>query len=52
MLRTIIMLAFWTAASPLVALVGFPWTFITGNISLLYRIGMWSAITGVRLAGV
>ncbi|MBV9480971.1 MAG: 1-acyl-sn-glycerol-3-phosphate acyltransferase [Acidobacteria bacterium] len=46
------MLAFWTAASPLVALVGFPWTFITGNISLLYRIGMWSAITGVRLAGV
>lgn len=52
MMRTLIMLAFWTAASSVAALVGFPWTFITGNISFLYRMSMWSALAGVRLAGV
>jgi 1-acyl-sn-glycerol-3-phosphate acyltransferase len=52
LIRTVIMLAFWTAASSVAALVGFPWTLITGNVSLLYRISMWSALTGVRLAGV
>jgi 1-acyl-sn-glycerol-3-phosphate acyltransferase len=46
------MLAFWTVASPLVALLGFPWTLLTGNINVLYRIGMWTAFTGIRLAGV
>ncbi len=52
MFRTVLMLAFWTAALPVAVLVGFPWTFITGNINLLYRMGMWGAWTGVRLAGV
>lgn len=46
------MLSFWIAALPMAALVGFPWTFITGNISLLYRMSMWGAWQGVRLAGV
>lgn len=46
------MLLFWTAASSFAALVGFPWTFLTGDVSFLYRVSMWSAITGVRLAGV
>jgi 1-acyl-sn-glycerol-3-phosphate acyltransferase len=46
------MLAFWTAALPVAVLVGFPSTFITGNINLLYRMGMWGAWTGVRLAGI
>jgi 1-acyl-sn-glycerol-3-phosphate acyltransferase len=35
-----------------VAVVAFPWTLITGNISFLYRAGMWGAWTGVRLAGI
>ena len=52
MIRTIIMLAFWTAAAPFAALVGFPWTFISGRVDLLYRMSMWAAFTGVRLAGV
>lgn len=52
MIRTILMLAFWGLLLPLAALVCFPWTFLTGNISLLYRVGMWGAFTGVRLAGV
>jgi len=52
MIRTIVMLAFWGLAAPVVALVGFPWTFITGNVSLLYRMFMFGCRNGVRLTGV
>jgi 1-acyl-sn-glycerol-3-phosphate acyltransferase len=46
------MLMFWALALPVAAIVGFPWTFLTRDISFLYRISMWGAWTGVRLAGV
>lgn len=52
MIRTVLMLSFWAGLLPVAALVGFPWTLLTGNVSLLYRIGMWGAWTGVRMAGV
>lgn len=52
MIHTIIMLTFWGLAAPVAALIGFPWTFITGDIRLLYAMFMWGARTGVRLAGV
>ncbi|MFB3812778.1 MAG: lysophospholipid acyltransferase family protein [Terriglobales bacterium] len=52
MLRTLLMLAFWTVTTPLAALVALPWALITGNISPLYAIGMWIVRTGVRLAGL
>src|SRR5947199_10080849 len=52
MIRTVIMLSFWGVLLPLAALICFPWTFLTGDISFLYRVGMWGAFTGVRLAGV
>jgi 1-acyl-sn-glycerol-3-phosphate acyltransferase len=52
MIRTLIMLGFWSVAAPIAALIGFPWTFITGDVSLLYRMFMWGAFTGVRLTGV
>ena len=52
MIRAIGMLAFWTALLPLAALLGFPWTLLTGNVSFLYRMGMWGAWTGVRMAGI
>jgi 1-acyl-sn-glycerol-3-phosphate acyltransferase len=51
-IRAAIMLGFWTLLMPFAALFGFPWTILTGNISFLYRISMWGARTGVRLAGV
>jgi 1-acyl-sn-glycerol-3-phosphate acyltransferase len=51
-IRTLIMLLFWAAALPFAALVGFPWTFVAGNVKVLYRLGMWGAWTGVRLAGM
>src|SRR6266481_6956438 len=52
MIRTILMLAFWAVMLPTAALLCFPWVLITGDIRLLYRIGMWAAFSGVRLAGV
>ena len=52
MIRTIVMLTFWGLAAPVAALIGFPWTFITGDIRLLYRMFMFGALNGVRLTGV
>ncbi|MFZ1007030.1 MAG: lysophospholipid acyltransferase family protein [Candidatus Sulfotelmatobacter sp.] len=52
MIRTIAMLVFWALALPVAALIGFPWTFISGNVSFLYRIFMFGAWNGVRLTGV
>lgn len=46
------MLVFWALALPVAAILGFPWTFLTRDVSFLYRMGMWGAWTGVRLAGV
>ncbi|MBZ5599245.1 MAG: 1-acyl-sn-glycerol-3-phosphate acyltransferase [Acidobacteriia bacterium] len=52
MIRTVVMLTFWGVALPVAALVCFPWTFITGDISFLYKVCMWGASAGVHLAGV
>jgi 1-acyl-sn-glycerol-3-phosphate acyltransferase len=50
--RTILMLAFWAVALPLAALTGFPWTYLTKDISFLYNTCMRGAWNGVRIAGV
>ena len=52
MFRTILMLLFWAAALPFAALTGIPWTYLTKDITFLYRSCMWAAFTGVRIAGV
>jgi 1-acyl-sn-glycerol-3-phosphate acyltransferase len=52
MIRSIAMLVFWAVAAPGAALIGFPWTLITGDIRLLYRMFMIGAWNGVRLTGV
>jgi 1-acyl-sn-glycerol-3-phosphate acyltransferase len=52
LIRTILMLTFWVLALPVAAFLGFPWTFLTRDVSFLYRMGMWGAWTGVKLAGV
>lgn len=52
MIHTVLMLTFWTLALPVAAILGFPWTFLTQDVSFLYRMGMWGAWTGVKLAGV
>jgi len=50
--RTILMLAFWAVALPVAALIGFPWTYLTRDVTFFYRSCMWGAWTGVRVAGV
>ena len=52
MVRLLIMLLFWVVTVPVAALIVFPWTFITGNADLLYKVAMWLAWNGVRLTGV
>lgn len=46
------MLLFWALAMPFASLIGFPWTFLTGDIRLLYRLFNWGAYAGVWLTGV
>ena len=52
MLHTLAAIAFWVIAVPIGALIGFPWTLISGSADVLYAIAMWLAATGVRVAGV
>jgi len=52
MFRTILMLVFWAVALPIAALTGFPWTYLTKDISFLYNTCMRGAWIGVRIAGV
>jgi len=52
MIRTLLMLGYWIVWALLAALIAFPWTFITGKVDFLYRLGTWIAWTGVRVAGV
>src|SRR5579863_4790212 len=52
MIRTLVMLGFWGVLLPFAALIGFPWTLLTGDVSMLYRMTMWGAWNGVRLAGI
>jgi 1-acyl-sn-glycerol-3-phosphate acyltransferase len=46
------MLTFWAIALPIASLLGFPWTYLTKDITFFYRTCMWGAWTGVRIAGV
>ena len=52
MIRTILMLVFWTLALPIAVLIGFPATFIMGDVRVLYRLFMWGAWSGVWITGV
>jgi 1-acyl-sn-glycerol-3-phosphate acyltransferase len=51
-IRTVLMLAFWAIALPVAALMGVPWTYLTKDVSFLYRTCMLGAWTGVRIVGV
>lgn len=51
-MRTLLMLGFWSIATPLAALVAVPPALITGNSDFLYRISMVIVRAGLKLAGV
>jgi 1-acyl-sn-glycerol-3-phosphate acyltransferase len=46
------MLGFWAVSLPFAALLGIPWTYLTKDITFLYRTCMSAMWTGVRIAGV
>ena len=50
--RTVLMLGFWAVLLPIAALTGIPWTYLTKDVSFLYRTCMSAAWTGVLIAGV
>jgi 1-acyl-sn-glycerol-3-phosphate acyltransferase len=52
MIHTILMLGFWIVAGLPGGLIGFTWTFITGDIRLLYWIFTRGAWFGIWLSGV
>src|SRR6202043_1111938 len=52
MIRTILMLMFWALAAPVAAIIGFPASFIMGDVRVLYRLFMWGASAGVWITGV
>ncbi len=52
MIRTIAMLLLWALAAPIAGLIGFPATFIMGNVRVLYRLFMWGARAGIWITGV
>ena len=52
MIRTLLMIGFWVLLVPFAAIIGFPWTFLTGEVEVLYWMGTHIAFAGVRVAGV
>jgi 1-acyl-sn-glycerol-3-phosphate acyltransferase len=50
--RALLVLAFWGIAAVPVGLIGMSWTFLSGKVDLLYRMGVGVALVGVRLVGV
>lgn len=52
MIRTILMLLFWTLACPPAAIIGFCASLVMGDVRVLYRLFMWGAWAGVWITGV
>lgn len=52
MIAAIVLFGFYILAAPIASLLGFPWVWITGDMGPLYRMGVWIAGTGVRLANI
>lgn len=52
MIPSITIFLCYALLSPIAALLSFPWTWITGDITFLYRSSMWIAATGIRWAGI
>jgi len=52
MLRALLVLAFWAVAAVPAGLIGITWTFLSGKVDLLYRMGIGVGWAGVRLVGV
>ncbi len=52
MISAITILLYYVLLVPIGALLGFPWTWITGDVTFLYRFSMWIAASGLRMGGI
>jgi 1-acyl-sn-glycerol-3-phosphate acyltransferase len=52
MFATLKLLFVYVTLGSAAGIVGIPYTFLVGDISLLYRVAMWIANAGVRAAGI
>lgn len=52
MIPAIKLFLWYALLSPIAALLGFPCTWITGDITFLYRFAMWIAASGMRITGI
>jgi 1-acyl-sn-glycerol-3-phosphate acyltransferase len=52
MFATFKLLFVYLALGPIAGIIGIPYTLLVGDISLLYRVGMWITNAGVRAAGI
>ncbi|MDR5728390.1 MAG: lysophospholipid acyltransferase family protein [Terriglobia bacterium] len=52
MISAITILLYYVILVPIGALLGFPWTWITGDVTFLYRFSMWIAASGLRMGGI
>jgi 1-acyl-sn-glycerol-3-phosphate acyltransferase len=51
-IRLIYCVVLWTFFSLIAAVVGFPALYLTGRIDLLWKLSLWAARSGYRLAGI
>jgi 1-acyl-sn-glycerol-3-phosphate acyltransferase len=52
LIRALLLGFYYAVMIPIVALVGFPWTFISGRVDRLYQMAMAATYSGMRLIGV
>jgi len=52
MFATLKLLSVYLTLGPLAGILGIPYSFLVGDIGLLYRVGMWITRTGIRAAGI
>jgi len=52
MLASLLLLISWLVLGIPCALILYPWTLLTGEMSALYRVAMWVARLGIRFAGI
>jgi 1-acyl-sn-glycerol-3-phosphate acyltransferase len=52
MLATLKLVFVYLTLGPIAGLIGIPYSFLVGDIGLLYRVSMWITHAGVRAAGI
>jgi len=52
LIRALLLGIYYALMIPIVAIIGFPWTFVSGRVDRLYQMAMAVTFSGMRLIGV